>query len=369
MNAEQLHSIIKAVKDEIEQTDLINQLSGLVNALKQVINQSQAPQQEALSKMLNHVFELLKNAPSDDFSPAWKQILEELCLAELLGKNLKNKLENIFHRTLITPATAQKEVIEILTSLQQFNEAIDNIINSFDIFHIGAEELEPGECEIGLLVPRKAVDNSLDKLGKELNELNFIFNTFSELVTGKKETHEIKTLSSSDLLIYLNVLPGVAACLAYAVDKIINSYKNLIEIRKLQNELKDLGVPNEKTKGIKEHTNSLMGGEIEKITVEIDEKFCTVNDDGRRNELKNAIRISLNKVANRIDKGYNIEVRAEPLEEPEEGKEASDADEIHISNIAIILDVSKNMQFMKLTGEPILQLPESEKKGKPEKPK
>lgn len=316
---------------------------------------------------MEQVYQLLANVPSDDFSPTWQQILEELGVAELLGESLKEELQSIFERNQITPATALNEVKEIHSSLQQIKTAIDSITTGFNYFKIGAEELEPGECEIGLLVPRKAVDNRLDEFGKELKELNFILGTFSELVTGEKENFEIKTLSSSDFLIYLNVGFMTAACLAYTIDKLVSAYKNLLDIREHQNQLKEKGVPNKVISGLKEYAKSLMQKEIEKLTKEIDKKYCTVKDNRRRNELKNAVRISLKKIAIRIDNGYNIEVRTEPLPEPEgDAKESNEQAQQRIQ-IKIIQDASKTMQFMRLEGEPLLSLPESEENEKPKK--
>lgn len=48
MNAERLHAILKAVKEELEQTNLITHLEELVSTLQNVINQPQEPHQQAL---------------------------------------------------------------------------------------------------------------------------------------------------------------------------------------------------------------------------------------------------------------------------------------------------------------------------------
>jgi len=72
------------------------------------------------------------------------------------------------------------------------------------------------------------------------------------------------------------------------------------------------------------------------------------------------VRISLNKVANRIDHGFNLEVRVEPIvKKKDEEKENAEIQRA----IAAIQSATENMQFMKLEGQPILKLPE----GKEEK--
>ena len=99
---------------------------------------------------------------------------------------------------------------------------------------IGAEDLKPGECEVGILIPRNAVHNNIQEFGKELQDLNFILGTFSELASGDRETFEIKTISSTELMVFLAAIPPVAACVAHAAEKIINFYKTLLEIKKLK---------------------------------------------------------------------------------------------------------------------------------------
>ena len=100
---------------------------------------------------------------------------------------------------------------------------------------------------------------------------------------------------------------------------------------------------------------------IDKIAVEVVNEYHKKDDKGRKNELTNAVRISLNKVANRIDQGFNIEVRVAPTpkseDEEKENKELQKA-------IAAIQAATANMQFMKLEGQPILRLPEGKEKPK-----
>ena len=70
-------------------------------------------------------------------------------------------------------------------------------------------------------------------------------------------------------------------------------------------------------------------------------------------ELKIAITRSLNSIAIRIDRGYNVEVRA-GLPAGEE-QEANEADE---RAREVIAASQLGMRYLKLEGEPILSLPE-----------
>ena len=207
--------------------------------------------------------------------------------------------------------------------------------------------------------------NHLEEFTSELKEIAFILHTMSEIATGKKEALEVKTISSTDLTIYLKLAPAVAACVAHAVEKIIGIYKQLLEIKKLNSELRKQGVPQERTAGVEDYANSVMKEGIEKISIEIINRFEKVKGDkGRKNELHNGLRISLNKIANRIDKGFHIEIRCEPLPETQD---ESKKDKEKSDHLAVVQKATAQLQFFKFEGEPILQLPESNSKPKQEK--
>ena len=166
------------------------------------------------------------------------------------------------------------------------------------------------------------------------------------------------------MTVYLNAHTPFAACLAIAIERIVTLYKQLLEIKKIRVELLKQGVPEKQTAGIEEHANKVMENGIETLTVEILEKYNQVKDPHRKNELENGIRVSLNRIANRVDRGYNIEVRVEPLEKATQDNEE---EKKQFGEINAIQAASKNMQFMKLEGTPILKLPESVDKPKAKK--
>jgi len=361
MNAERLHALCLSLQKEINQFQINEKLQQATQFLQQIVNQPQQPQpQQQLSNLLKELNDKLSNSPSDAFSPAWRQSLEEIGGEELLGITLLERITEIIERNQITPSAAHQEIQQIHQEFQKFKSGIDNTVAGLKALNIGYEQLEPGECEVGVVIPRKAVNNQLNDFGKELQELNFIFGTFAELASGDRENYEIKSISSSELGIYLAAIPPVAACIAHAADKIIDFYKKLIEIRKHKTELKILGLKEKEMQGITDHSNKIMKEGIESLTVEIINNYYVGNDDNRKNELSNAVKISLNKIANRIDKGFNIEVRAEPEETPEEETGETEQYEKNQEFIRKVIEVSEALRFLNLDGERILELPEKD---------
>ena len=361
MNAERLHAIILAIKDDLQKTALVNTLKELTTHLQNQVNQPNQPQhQQQVSTILANLFQNLEKAPSNDFPPTWRLATEEIECEELLGNNLRAKIDEIFSRNQITPSVALDEIKEIHSSVSSLNIAIDQLISGFKHLNIGADDLEPGECEIGVLVPRDFVKNLLNDFGKELIELNKIFNVFAEISTGSRAGFEIREISSSELSVFLDLAPAIGACLAISVERIVALYKQLLEIRKLHNDLKEQGVPKKSLKGVGEHANTIMEKGIEELIPQLIDQFCKKDDKGRKNELSNELRLALKKIANRIDRGFNIEIRVEPIQEEAEEVTGSQETESY-EYIQAILSSAKELQFIKESGGPILSLPESDK--------
>jgi len=367
MNAERLHAIILAIKEDMQQTDLVNTLDQLTTHLQNQVNQPNQPNhQQQVSTLLSTLFQNLEKAPSNEFPPTWRMVIEEIECEELLGNNLRERIDEIFSRNQITPSVALDEIKEIHSSVNSLNGAIDDLTSGFEGLNIGADDIEPGECEIGVLVPRDFVKNLLNDFGEELIELNKILSVFAELSTGSRAGFEIREISSSDLSVFLDLAPAIGVCLAISVERIVALYKQLLEIRKLHNELKEQGVPKKGLKGVEEHANKVMEEGIEKFIPQLIERFYKNDDKGRKNELSTELRVALKKIANRVDRGFNIEIRVEPIQEDSE--EATENQETESNAyVQAILASAKELQFIKESGEPILSLPESDARNEKKK--
>ncbi len=103
MNAEKLYKISSELKAEFDKINIVNVLTQLKNHLQNMVNQPQQPaHQQSLSKSQKQLFDYLETAPSNDFSPIWRQIIEEIGGIDLVGKNLKQRIEDAFNGNQIT---------------------------------------------------------------------------------------------------------------------------------------------------------------------------------------------------------------------------------------------------------------------------
>lgn len=314
MNVERFHAIVNALRSELSETEepkLLEQLATAVNGL--AADPAQQAQQTQVSELRGRLNEVLRNASSNSFSPAWREAMAELGVADIFGEPLADRLEHIFANNEITPATAAAEITGIRKHVEALVEGLGSASSGLEFFKIGAEELEPGEFEIGFLIPRRSVNDALEQLGREFVDLQQILGPFGELAGEGRPEIKIRSLASSEFQVFLESTPGAALAVATALDRILAAYEKVQSIRQKRKELaEDDEVPDELLEGLATHATGLMAEEIESI---IDELIAEarMGDEGRLNELRQELKLSLNALAKRVDLGYNVEVRAGEL--------------------------------------------------------
>lgn len=363
MNVERLHRVLKDLKEDIAASNILKLGTQVQSHLQNQVSQPNQPtHQTNLVASLKKLYAALENSSFNRLTPSAKQIIAEVTEEMLLGENLESRIEQIFATNSITPANALEEIKEIISELNEKITAIDKTLEGFEGLNIPDEDLEPGESELGYSIPRQYVDNKLVSLKDEIAELNFILNTISEAVTGEKQEYKVRTISSSDFLLYIIIGLQVADVISKGIERILNHYEQILRIKTLRNQLIEEGIPDSKTKSIGTHANGLMSSEIKKIAKEVIQEHYD-GEAGRKNELENAVTIAFNKLANRIDKGFNVEVRVKQIEEPEEGEEITPKEQETFDLISSIQESSRNIEFIKSSGESILELPEGKKKS------
>lgn len=357
MNAERLHAIAKAIREDLVTTAALPTLQQLRDALQNQVNTPQeASYQQQVATAMETLLPALEAAPSNAFPPTWIQVEEELGIDGFLGERLGAAIREIFERNQITPSVAAAEVSSLFAELEAMSTRLDQLVGAMEHFRIGAEELQPGQAEVGVLIPRPAVGNQLEQLGQEFQELQRLLGPFLELGTGSRPPLEVMTISSTDFGVFLDVAPKAAMFVAVAVERVVALYKNLLEVRKLRQQMEDQGVPVEKLAGVDEHANSVMAEGIETIAAEIVADAHLSLDTGRQNELKVEVRLSLNGIANRIDAGFNIDVRAGAGPEEQEAEANGSTDDAEV--VRMIQNASPNLRFINRSGKPILSLQE-----------
>lgn len=363
MNAERLHAIVEALKAEISETQYPNLLDLLVDGLRESAESPNNPTpQEQASSAREKLSTVLREASSNNFSAAWKQALEEMGIVELLGDALADEIERVLSSNEITPSAAANELDEIRQRVQRLATSLDHASSALVFFQIGAEDLSPGEFEIGFLIPRATVDNGLAQLGQEFIELKKLIIPFSELAGENRPELSVRSIASSEFQVFLDSAPAVAVVVATAVERLLAAYERILNIRSLHRKLAEEDVPDDALEGVAKHVSEGMEDKIREIAEEVVNE-ANLNDPGRSNELTTEVTLSLKGLAKRIDHGYDIEIRAGEIPESSEDEADEDSTDRNVREAAqVVLDAQPGLEFMNVSGKPILSLDDPTKK-------
>ena len=243
MNLSTFYRVIEVLNRDMQKSQIAQKIGAIQSGLQSVVNNPQANYQATVAQNLPALYEALEKTEVNDFSPAWRQVLNDLNCGDIVGANLAIQVRGIFERNQITQQIALAEINELNSRIANLTSSINQIMASMKTMKWHEHLEQVAECEIGFMIPRAVINNDIDMLSKELHEMKFIFNTFSEFVTGETTKFDLVTLSTSDPLVTVSTILKIGSAFGKAVSWLIDSYKKLIEIRKSLEELKSKGVP------------------------------------------------------------------------------------------------------------------------------
>ena len=366
MNAERLHSLALLVKEELDET--APRLDHLRERMRASANSPGDPDyQRAVIESRDDLFKTLDRAPSRDLPPLQREELKNLDLSDVLATQLRKRVESIFRRSTITPAQAAEELDELLNQAGAVTLSVGGLLSGFQDLGIETDELKPGQVEVSLLVPRAAVGNGLEALGGEFIKLKSILDPFIDLVTGSREEVEVRAIASSEFEVFLLLIPYVGAQFAKGLETVLNIYEKVLNIRKASKDLEGTGVDQSFLDMLQDQADGVTKQEIHAFVERLlDEN--KVDDDVRRNALRIELSKQMMELAKRIDRGYRIDLDARQLPPPDGDGAEPKARTKEREALQEVISTSLRLKTFKLSGKPILGLPESTEDGAEEGP-
>lgn len=277
MNAEQLNAVCKELQKEISTQNLIARLQKLQNLLDKAISQPNQPQLHVdIAKHRDELTNILSSVEEQERTVTKKQIIEEIGGTNILGGALLKRIQDSFTQNEVTLGVVSKDIGEMHAELSNFSQGIDQLIVGFDRFNIGFEELAPYTAELGILIPRREGKEDLKFFAKDIAKLDQELQVFSELATGEAARYQIRTISSSDFSIFLNVSPITTGLIISIIWGLMVGYDKLLDIRLKRQELKKLKAPDPIMKGTEEWAEGIMEKVIGEITVDVMKQYKDV---------------------------------------------------------------------------------------------
>ena len=285
-------------------------------------------------------------------------ILEEIGGLEFYSSQLVGEIKHWVAENPASTSIAASNVAKLAQRRSDFVTHINGVQSGFEKFGLDEESLKPGETEIGFLLPRSLFENELPILIKELNTINNILRSFSEVALGSVEEVKVRDISTTDPIFFFELSPITIAMIGAAITWALDTWKRVEDIRKIRVETAKLS----DTKSRPELDNLLAKMVDENIDKAIKEHTTILLSEikaerSRKNELSNQMDWALRSILSRIERGMVVEIRrlSPPTEKDEQGTAKPPPQAFQ--DIAKIVP---DMVFPRVKGTPVLSLPPAE---------
>ncbi len=273
MNAGRLHAVLELVKQDYEKNETAGKLQAAIDALSTSITTPNESNAVTFRDALANLYAALDQSPLNSATPSQVEILKEIGAFDKVGSGLRSQIENTLNDNTVTPANALAELQRTGQVVVNFGKIVEQIVNGFDELKIPYEDLEPGESEVGVLIPWPVIHRDLEGLQKSLREYDRALKTFGELAEDNAESPIIKSVGSSALQLFIQSTPAIALCIATAIERLCALYKQILEIKILRKKISEQSLPESVASTIEAHEKTVAESGIDKIVEDLVKEF------------------------------------------------------------------------------------------------
>jgi hypothetical protein len=341
MTSERLYNILKLADSLDQNLGVQSKLEAVVNALQNVASQPSQPQyQTTLSSALKSFLEAVTQMPPA-IDPSQAAAIREMGGEDFFEPSLGEKVDKEIQIRAMTPAVARDFVQDLASRRAAFLETVRNAKRSLEKLRIKESTLEPGTADVAFLIPRDLFNNQLGSFARELNFISRLVQEYTEARTGISTPVTLEQLSSSIPTVTLLADPHALELLAHVISLFLNAWKKIEEIREVRGRLAKMGMKGTALKELDEQVETTITTTVEESTTYVMKDYS----GGRKNELDGFVRHDTRQLFGQIERGLNVEFRAEPK---------PDANEATQQLLQGITNVAKELKFPAPTDEPLL---------------
>lgn len=262
--------------------------------------------------------EFFQESKINFYVPSKIEIVRFIGADKYFGIGGLSVIKEILNKNTYNVQKTYQDLQDYLKQRRKFVEIIQQTRVNLEALNLEAFFPAEDNYQIGLLMPNEYTKNKISSITKELNKWDKVLRTFKELVGESPDETEINHVSNGSLEFFIDNSPSLALALAYAVEKIIKVYKNVVEIRQTREKLKELGLPQAEQKTIEKQEKEHLSKELDKISAELIKEFASKKiEGGRLNEIKVAVKGHVIYMATCVDNGLTIEINPPEIEEPD----------------------------------------------------
>lgn len=317
MNVSELYDLVYWVTREIAET----QIPQKYQALQQIIQQNAQPNQpkQPFESQRNDLIETIKKVPLSQLTKEQLLFLRELGIAQAVGEEGTNAIEDILYRNVIDIATSAKKIQEIHQSLSQGIQKSNQIKTGLDGC-VSQEEYEiENEVMIRVSFTGYAAMSNVTDFRKWGNIWHEVGRGIAMAHNAAPEDVRIIGATRGSVIIELATYPAIATTASAIILLALKLAEKVLDIRKKAEEIKNLQLQNkELAKEIEREAEKEKKIGIEQIYESLIEKL-KIKKDGEGDKAT-ALDKAVRNLVNFIESGGEVDFIVPEKDEEKEGE-------------------------------------------------
>lgn len=312
--------VIEALAAHFKQAQLPQKLEQCAGLLDQYSSGRTQPQLDAFRTAVEDLLNSSDILEADLAQPYARQVIADMNIGDLLPPTFQDAVKRTITEKSFDTTGLSAELRLMAASATKKTIHVAAIDQGFTALGVEYEKVESTSAEIGFLLPREVVGETLKDLTSEFNELSKLLRAVNELVAADEYDPHVLTISSSWWQVFLDLDPNQILVWVLAIERIVNLFKSNLEIKNLQHQLGDKKMPKEITDLIEKEVEKRMSNELKELASEIRRDYGKIDDTARLNEIETQLRQGLIYLARRMNQGAHVEINVGIPEEPTPAK-------------------------------------------------
>jgi hypothetical protein len=301
------HTVIAHLARHLERAALPEKLRQCTKHLDQYAS-GQAAQLDSFRKSVSTLFDAARIDDAELRQPFAQQVLMELKIEELLPDNFIASVNAMIAERSFDPTGLSTRLKEYTAKLTETITKVMQISGAFAHLDVEYEKVASGAAEIGFLLPRAVVGDSLKELTNEFHDLRKLFRAVNELLGANDYDPKVVTIASSWWQVFLELDPAQLLVWVVAIERIVSLFKSNLEIKNIQRQLKDRNVSQEIVDLLEKEVDRRVSDALQELASDLRHEHSKIDDQARANEIETQLRHGLYYLAKRINQGAQIEM-------------------------------------------------------------
>jgi len=261
------------------------------------------------------------------YPPSKVAILNSLARKAPVGDLLRERLVALLSVPGQSAAGVLTSLRELEAEMEAFRRACQRTATGLHALGITPHSVPAGAFEVGVLIPERLVHLELGALSSEFESWNRIIRFYQELADDEEREVKVAGIASGSYELYVICGLATATLIARTIDKVLDWYLKILQIRKLRIELDRLGAPVAETDDVKKYERGLLEKEIEQLASDLIKSSSKKVDASRRAELQTSLVFSIREIVRFVDSGGLVQVDATAPDEPQAMSDAPTDDQ------------------------------------------